>query len=212
MVRDYFYTCLQDNYNELSNIVEIVKRDITGRIADEQNNTLYMLETLIMAGGGDHLEIGTLFGGSAIAAALTKQRYKLEGDIYCIDPLDGYYGTGVKDQCDLVPSVEIFMKNLRDFKVEGIVYGVPEKSHPFPNVLARNTFTTAYIDGDHWGTGPMNDWWNVKDRVKNFVVFDNADVRHPAILETIRYIEDNEKDWSLFFRGGITAIVRRKDG
>src|SRR5574342_461649 len=50
-------------------------------------DSVILAQTVINAGNGDHLEIGSLFGGSAILSALVKKNFSLQGNIYCIDHL-----------------------------------------------------------------------------------------------------------------------------
>ncbi len=84
------------NTIDLKAITNQVKSDIIGRVANmmdkkETNNVEVVMEYVLRAGGGNHLEIGTLFGGSAIAVALAKKKYNQPGMVVCVDPLNGYY-------------------------------------------------------------------------------------------------------------------------
>jgi len=72
----------------ITGIVKEVEDNIVGRLAnkigDERtNNTEVLLEYVLKSGGGNHLEIGTLFGGSAIAVALLKNYYGQSGIVVC---------------------------------------------------------------------------------------------------------------------------------
>ena len=62
----------------INQIVRAVEENITGRVANRIGSrrtlsTETLLEFVGKAGDGNHLEIGTLFGGSAIAVALLKE-------------------------------------------------------------------------------------------------------------------------------------------
>lgn len=56
--------------------------------SDVSKSNIYHLANLC-AVPGDHVEIGTLHGASAIAVALAKKMAGVPGEVYCIDPLDG---------------------------------------------------------------------------------------------------------------------------
>ena len=57
----------------IDGMIAYVKANMLGRIADEQHNTALMAVAAICP--GDHLEIGTLHGGSAIVVALLKKQF-----------------------------------------------------------------------------------------------------------------------------------------
>ena len=186
-------------------IIQHVKRHMLGRMADEQNNTALMAETALC--DGDHLEIGTLHGGSAIVVALAKREAGYSGRVVCIDPLDGYYPGTVhhkrRDPISGVPvSFETIEENMRRFGVDLEV--IPAYSIPFP--LPDRRFATAYIDGDHWNEAPTLDFFNVAQVTDRFITFDNCDAKHPDVQRACRVAE---KIWTPYTRKGITCIVKR---
>lgn len=88
------------------------------------------------------LEIGTLWGGSAILAALTRPDIQ----VTCIDPMHGYYGD--KDMADSqkrTPSVAALQDNLHRFGVSERVTLLEQSSDPFPEVEADGIL----VDGAH---------------------------------------------------------------
>ncbi len=202
---------MDPNYGQA--LVEQIQREIRGRIAHEQHNCNYLAWAIAQAGDGDHLEIGTLFGGTAILAALIKQELGYQGDIWCVDPLDGYYvGTPYEYPVDPVSGVpineETVWANARAFGVEERLHIIARPSQPWPPELRARTFASAFIDGDHWGEMPWRDWECVYPRTTRYVIFDNYDDRHPAVQQTCRAAERNVC-WQREFAGGITFIVRR---
>lgn len=190
---------------DVEKIVEHVKANMLGRIADEKNNTALMAETTLC--DGDHLEIGTLHGGSAIVVALLKRTRGYSGKVVCIDPLDGYYiGTRYACKNDIVTDVPITLETLREneqiFGVELEV--VRARSIPFP--IHGRRFATAYIDGDHWGDSPTIDFINAALVTSEYITFDNCDRNHP---EVVHACEIAERVWIPHRREGNTCIVRR---
>lgn len=189
----------------IDKIIQNVKDKMLGRIADEQFNVRLMAATTLC--NGDHLEIGTLHGGSAIVVALLKKHYGYSGRVVCIDPLDGYYPNSKRykktDILTKIPiCVETLQENMKRFDVELEI--VQAYSDPFP--IAGKRFATAYIDGDHWNGIPLKDWNAVKEITDNFVTFDNCDFNHPDVLTACRIAES---DWKPYKREGITCIVSR---
>ena len=87
---------LEKQQVNIRRIIEEVEEGIVGRVANKHgdiplDNLDILLKYVLLAGGGNHLEIGTLFGGSAIAVALMKDDVEQTGIIVCVDPLNGYY-------------------------------------------------------------------------------------------------------------------------
>ena len=78
---------------EQTEIIKAVESKINGRVANKigdrrTNNLDILLECVERAGDGNYIEIGTLFGGSAISVALLKKWLSQEGLIFCVDPLN----------------------------------------------------------------------------------------------------------------------------
>ena len=156
------------NYCDLKEITNLVKRDIVGRVANmmdnkETNNVEVVMEYVLRAGGGNHLEIGTLFGGSAIPVALAKKKYDQTGMVVCVDPLDGYYQDKYPDlsMVDKISNTPVtpttLFQNIDTFGVADRVLVLRSKSEAITNLVDMR-FTTAYIDGDHWEGVPWDDW------------------------------------------------------
>ena len=61
-----------------------IHEQIRGRYAGQPYDWGVLAQMLLWAGHGDHLEIGTLFGGSAILSALTKIKYGLKAILYAL--------------------------------------------------------------------------------------------------------------------------------
>ena len=74
---------------------DLIKEGIIGRIACDQFACGVITEVVGQC-KGDHLEIGTLFGGTVILAVLAKRK----GKVYVIDPLEGL--------CSLKKSIHIY--------------------------------------------------------------------------------------------------------
>ena len=194
-------------------IVRHVDNNIIGRLANkygdiELDNVHVLLDFVSRAGGGNHLEIGTLFGGSAIAVALLKLQLVQTGVIICIDPLDGYYkmdGSG-KDISGFPVTAEILFRNIEKFFVGDRILVMRSYSQLCSNLGIQ--FSTAYIDGDHKHGTPLRDWLLVEDMVSKYVIFDNCDDKHPDVQDACEEAED-DPEWECVYDKGITYVVER---
>jgi hypothetical protein len=197
----------------IEDIVRLVGSKIIGRLANkyrdiELDNVHVLLDFISRAGGGNHLEIGTLFGGSAIAVALLKLQLGQAGVIVCIDPLNGYYkmdGSG-NDVSGIPVTPETLFRNIENFFVEDRILVMRAYSQLCSNLNIQ--FSTAYIDGDHKRGAPLNDWFLVKDMVSKYVIFDNCDELHPDVMSACEYAE-LDTDWQCVYNKGISFVVEK---
>lgn len=189
-----------------------------GRVANKIGDTRYpSLETLLKyvekAGDGHHVEIGTLFGGSAIAVALLKEALGYSGMVVCIDPLDGYYSQYAPraDQIDTQSGYPVtkdtLVDNLQMFGVENKVVIIQKRSEDV--ILDGWEFVTAYIDGDHIGDAPYRDWKLVKDVTTKYIVFDNYDDIHPDVRSSCAKALQHPL-WDLQEISGITCVLSKQ--
>jgi hypothetical protein len=199
-------------------IAEILKRvrsEMVGRMADPlSDNTQIMLEALRDGGDGNYLEIGVLFGGSLVSAALLKKELGQKGQCYGVDPLTGNYAERCpwRGNIDPVSKLEVtpgqVYENIKRFDVEDICAVIQSNSYPFP--IQGTMFAVAYIDGDHWGDAPLKDWLSVKGITDKFVVFDNCDKEHPDVIEACSFAE-GDPEWERYRVEGMTFVIKRKD-
>lgn len=158
-----------------------VSRGIKGRVACRRA-VCGVIAEIVTNCGGDHTEIGTLFGGTAIIAG----RMKKTGKVYIIDPLSGYYGAKVDPISRLKPDRELLEANLKHWNVINKSVIVEAVSNPWP-LPEDMCFDTALIDGDHSFGGAMLDWNNLKGWVNRYIMFDNVDTEHPGVVSVFRY-------------------------
>ncbi len=206
------------DYCDLEGITNLVKRDIKGRIGNVVrkqviNNVEVVMEYVLRAGGGNHLEIGTLFGGSAIPVALAKKKYDQSGMVVCVDPLNGYYQdkwprANMVDKVSKTPvTPTILFQNIDTFGVGDRVMVLRSKSEAIANLVDMQ-FTTAYIDGDHWEGAPLNDWNLVKDITSRYVIFDNLDEFHIDVMYACGCADD-DPNWTCVYQEGISYVVEK---
>lgn len=168
---------LGDTYERGRKIGTEIFDQMEGRMCGVAHDWGIQAEVIAHAGHGDHLEIGTLFGGSAILAARIKEELGLDGKIVCVDPLNGYYGYPHDPASGVEVTKGRVLSNARLFGVEKRLQLITKKSKPWPIDLDRR-FASAFIDGDHTFEGALDDWRAVESQVDKIVLIDNYDGQH----------------------------------
>jgi cephalosporin hydroxylase len=176
---------------------------IQGRSIISQFDAGLLAQMVVDARHGDHVEIGTLFGGSAIVAALAKREFDLIGQIHCVDPLNN----AIPDRSGILASPDLIMENAKLWEVEDRIVIHRRSSYPFP---IERTFATGYIDGDHWNNFPAKDWDSLKQVVSYMVMFDDYCRGKPEVVQACLDAAQ-DPDWIPVFIGGISFILRRRE-
>ncbi len=179
---------------------------ISGRYAGEPHDWGLMAQMLVWVGDGNHLEIGTLFGGSAILAASTKAAFGISGQVTCVDPLTGYYGNPIDVQSNTNVTSAIVRENAEIFGVNDRIELITRLSNPWP--LGERRFASAFIDGAHDYDTVLSDWSHCSKIVDKAIQFDNYDLRHYQIAQVVMKAIANP-EWALLHASGITAIIAR---
>jgi len=217
---------------QISYIVRMVLGQMPlGRASTWQPVAERMMELVVEAGDGDHLEIGVLHGATAIMTALTKISFQIKGDVICIDPLQGFYPPdpshpdGVfSDSGELITnavepstktpvSPKIFRANVSFFGVGHRISLVQAFSDPWPDALVDYRFTSAYIDGNHYQDGPLKDWNNVHPRIVpgGLVWFDDCNDNCPGVQKACD-VAVNTPGWTFIEHFMDQTFVMKKDG
>ena len=205
-----------NDIKKIRDIVNDVKDNIYGRACYEQGNLVVLGEAVLSAGDGDYIEIGTLFGGSAIVAAMVKKAFGIRGDVYCIDPLNGYYIDGGRDDnVDPVSAVpvtpEVLIRNFDTFAVTDRLKIIQKKSQPFPHEhLHTDIFSVGYIDGCHCGYTPFLDFYEMSKYVYGYILFDNYDNDHPDVIKAVEQLEILT-NWKTALVDGVVCVVEEKN-
>ena len=151
-----------------------------------------LCQAVVNSGHGDYVEIGSLHGGSAITAALTKKEFKLDGDIFCVEP------------------------NPRGIIQNAKLFGVDEKifilQRPSDKVIWSqfDKFNCGFIDGDHRTPYPTRDWRSLEDKVTKHIIFDDYDKSEPGVEEAVIDAMDLHSGWRLVHCSDAMVIFEKE--
>ncbi len=208
---DSFFHLNEPYYWVLRNF-DYFKDRLKGRIAGEAHDYGLIAQCIHNASKdkpeANYLEIGVLFGGSLVLMAWFMKEFGIKGKVVGIDPLDGYYGKGNRDPVvPLVPSKEIVFENAAKFGVENRVIVIDKPSYPFPEEARKFRYGVSFIDGDHWGDMPWKDFVNVSSVTDKYIVFDNYDKSHPAVVKAA--LEAYRTGWVPVHVSSISFILEK---
>ena len=174
---------------------DYVSKNITGRIALISRLEADVLERYT-ARAGDHVEIGCLWGATAILAALAKKQAGAEGHVYTIDKMSGgYWQTGDTGYYNRIPTRKTVIQNLERTGTQHDVTIIEAMSDPWPLPETVKP-TTVLIDGSHTYEGCKQDWLNVKKLEPEYVLFhDYESSRHPGVQKAVDEILKNDREW-----------------
>lgn len=203
-------------------------KQFLGRIADDGYSLPWLASMAISAGAGDHVEIGTLYGASAMVVAVAKAITKLPGTVYCIDPWINRKGTVAKNNLqpnitedNLSAKIDDVRENIKRLNETLAGMGLPEakielvksSSQPWPKKLENHKFVTAYIDGLHYGDFPKKDLEECAKRTSYFIGVDNYEETYTDVMDAVHdfAFRKNGKDpeWSILFKNGLFVALRR---
>ena len=193
------------------NLYDHISKNITGHIALISRLEAKVLERYT-AREGDHVEIGCLWGATAILAALAKKEAKVEGHVYTIDKMSGgYWQTGDKGYYNRVPTKKTVMQNFERTGTLHDITLIEALSDPWPLPETVKP-TTVLIDGSHTYEGCKQDWLNVKKLSPEFVMFhDYGSGRHPGVQKAVDEILKNDPEWKMVEKADTLLILGRAD-
>jgi len=168
----------------------LIDETIEGGIGYTPEDGEILAQCVANAGDGDYLELGTLYGGSAILAALTKKEWRFGGEVYCIDNLQMLSRTRklIEDNAKKL-GVKIHLKVSDTYP-----------NFPYPNAK----FSCVLIDAAHDFYSVWQDWNNAKKVSTKYVVFHDYDSSHPDIMKAVKMAE-----WYPVHISHHTAVLQR---
>lgn len=164
-----------------------------------------LLAQIICNSKGDHLEIGSAYGGSALVALMAMDHKGRKDKVVCIDP---FADAATRESTDwiLKPVEKEFWTNIKHYGYEDRVEQVKELSHPFP--IEGRKFGTAFIDGDHSFECVLSDWLNTKNIVSRYIIL------HDYIKKGVKeVVEDSvvpDPQWWVCAIHGWSAVAQKR--
>ena len=120
----------------------------------------------VMRTQGDYVEIGSAYGCSAILAA--KGMEGRPGMVFCMDRFaDSHELAGIDN------AILSFWGNCIRAGVQQRIVAFKHHNPPFPLPIWYHQFSVGLIDGDHSEHAVRDDWNSFKNRVTDYVLFDN---------------------------------------
>ena len=148
---------------------------------------------LLMAVTGDsdiHIEIGCLWGSSAIASAIAGAKL-----VFTIDPMNGGWWNTKDPSVDLRPTRELVELNFSIYAVADRIKVIQLRSSPFP--MPDIQADTFLIDGDHSFEGIKTDWEiAIEHTKKSILIHDYGKETCPGVTKLVDEIAMNS-GWKL---------------
>lgn len=191
----------------MRDIVDRVNKRLIGRVAlNGDDQALLLAETVAIP--GIHTEVGCLWGGTAILAALAKQRANVSGHVFSLDVMMGGFWETEDPEVHKRPAPSDIYENLLRLGVAGSVSVIRASSFPWP--LADHLDpVTALIDGDHSYQGCLRDWESLKERVKWKIIFHDYHPYYPGVLKVIEEHVRPDRNWEECAQVGRMIVFKR---
>lgn len=201
-----------EHYAYGENIKTTIARKITGRFTMSGSDG-GAIAACVAECPGDHIEIGVLYGGSLILAALAKKRAGQTGMIYGIDPFgwaEGQTSEDLQGNPYSEPSAELVIENAKLFGVEGMIKVFTQYHPPLPAMLENLNFDTALIDGDHSYDGAKDDWDNLKNRVRKYILMHDVTLKKYWQKHCGKVFREAQKEgWKAIYLKSKMGILER---
>lgn len=180
-----------------------VNKELEGYPADHGISLPWICQMAVNAGAGDHLEIGTSWGASAIAVALAKKAVGLPGKVYCVDPYPVARDAHMRG--NPTATISAARRNIKAAEVDVTI--IRASSDPFPAQLKDKRFVSAYVDGDHIGDMPYKDLLACAERTQHFIGMDNYEEGYPDVMDAAHKFASLQ-EWNLYFKNFLFVAFR----
>lgn len=180
-----------------------VNKELEGYPADHGISLPWICQMAVNAGAGDHLEIGTSWGASAIAVSLAKKAVGLPGKVYCVDPYPSERGAHMRG--NPTATISAARRNIKAAEVDVTI--IRASSDPFPAQLKDKRFVSAYVDGDHIGDMPYKDLLACAERTQHFIGMDNYEEGYPDVMDAAHKFASLQ-EWNLYFKNFLFVAFR----
>jgi len=161
---------------------------------------------------GDHMEIGTLWGGSAIIAALAKKSAGRNETVITIDPMDTEYWVRCDPSTSLTPTMEQVIANFQYFDVLDQIQLIRGSSRSWPFPLTKQ-FGSAFVDGDHRAEAVKQDFLLVQQIAPLLMFHDYNplnDYKYNVVKALDLCMAEYQDTWEIVEHTETILVVRRR--
>jgi len=189
------------------NTVQWIRDEMQGRIAISDAEIELFLN--VVHGQGCYVEVGCLWGGTAILAALV-------GDVKKVITIDkaeiGYWDTGDTGIAGKpMVTLRAVLENFAKFGVADRINLVVSKSDPWPLRMDLRP-DVVMIDGDHSYEGCLQDWNNVRTITDVVMLHDYQSGRHIGVDRVVDEVIREDTEWEITDHIGTLIVVERVCG
>jgi len=163
-----------------------------------------------------HVEIGVLFGGSAISKLSLLKQHQIEHTLVAIDPFAGYYGQMRDPESGAVVDETNFLTNIERFHLDRERVEVVKRyssEDEAREALEPFKIVTLMIDGDHSYEGAKKDWELYAPLVEPggcVIVDDYGNPDWPGVKKALDdVLAANEGTWKRFGLLDTTLVLER---
>ena len=171
----------------------MIREDVTRVLSKpwlQRTEEILMVQTCIMeAGPGPYLEIGIRKGGSLAFAGLCQRKMGFPVDIHGIEKEENW-----RKSIDTV---------LDAFGLTANLYYVPSDPWPIDKIFPVVTL----IDGGHQYETCSQDWLNVRERTRKYILFHDIDL--DGVKKTIVDLVKKDESWRFVDQIGRMAVFER---
>lgn len=197
----------------MDEILRRLNEGMIGRCGLKSEEEAQLLYEVCLKTPGRHLEIGTLWGGSAIIAGLAKsERYMVypHARVFTVDPMRGGWWESGDPAVGRAPTAGDVLTNLGLWRVAGVVQVVRAARWEVEGMLPSFTnFTTALVDGDHVYEEVLGDWEFVRQWAYR-VLFHDYDKEHEGVQFVVDEVVRKDEMWLEGRRAGsMVEFVKR---
>jgi len=155
-----------------------IRQEMLGEFQVWGNQVALLAQIVQAAGNGDHLDIGTMWGGSAILAALVKKIMGLGGKVHTIDLLERSFYEQHKwyltsEDKTIYPTLDQLIRNFGLFDVSDRIAFYQMRSADWE--FEEQEPVSAFIDGAHDFDSVLADWQICKEHCDLIMFHDYTD-------------------------------------
>jgi len=195
---------LKDAFYFGSNLYDPLIREMPDGKPICDKKDIGLIAQMICDTEGDHLEVGTAYGGTLFAAIKAMEYCNRKGKVVSIEP----FGEDIRNTLHKAVEKE-FWNNVKHFGYADRIEHIKKNTRPGSEYPIKNRrFATAFIDGDHSFEYVLNDWNNIKNMVDCYIMF--HDYRKPAIKDVVDTYAIMDNRWRVGATEGWSVVLENK--